>query len=206
MRTPGDTRSQAPSVTTFRHALVPTWAKVAAWLVPLSCVPSIVWRLVDSIERLAENETRCAVTGEGLGEQIYVTAGLPVLQLGAALLTLGLIRPWGEVTPSWMPAVGGRRIPVALAAGVAATGAVIVMVIYWYGVVEDLWGPILLEEPVEPREAAPPGCADGLGWSVLRWYLPMAVWGPLLTALTIHYIRRRGRGRQRRDHSSVSRA
>ncbi len=167
-------------------------------MVPLSCLPSIVWRLVDSIERLAENEAPCAVTGGGLAEQIYVTAGLPVLQLGTALLTVGLIRPWGEVTPSWIPAVGSRRIPVALAAGVAATGAVSVMAIYWYGVVEDLWGPILLDEPIEPGEVAPPGCREGLGWSVLRWYLPMAVWGPILTALTFHYIRRR---RHLTDHA-----
>ncbi|MET1006423.1 MAG: hypothetical protein ABWX96_12790 [Propionibacteriaceae bacterium] len=37
---------------------------------------------------------------------------------GAALgsiLTIGLIRPWGEVFPRWMPWLGGREVPVAAA-------------------------------------------------------------------------------------------
>ncbi|GGM12587.1 hypothetical protein ACFQBY_06785 [Promicromonospora citrea] len=32
------------------------------------------------------------------------------------VLTLGLIRPWGEVFPRWMPGLAGRRVPVAAAA------------------------------------------------------------------------------------------
>lgn len=41
------------------------------------------------------------------------------------VLTLGLIRPWGETFPRWMPAVAGRPVPVAFAAvpgGVVAAG------------------------------------------------------------------------------------
>lgn len=41
------------------------------------------------------------------------------LSLGAwlgVLLTIGLIRPWGEVFPRWFPVVGGRPVPVAFAA------------------------------------------------------------------------------------------
>jgi len=30
-------------------------------------------------------------------------------------LTLGLIRPWGEVFPRWLPGIRGRRVPVTLA-------------------------------------------------------------------------------------------
>lgn len=32
------------------------------------------------------------------------------------LLTIGLIRPWGEVFPRWFPVVGGRPVPIAVAA------------------------------------------------------------------------------------------
>ncbi|MBP2409144.1 hypothetical protein [Brachybacterium fresconis] len=32
------------------------------------------------------------------------------------LLTIGLIRPWGETFPRWFPAVGGRPVPIATAA------------------------------------------------------------------------------------------
>jgi len=38
---------------------------------------------------------------------------LPSVQLGLALLTIGLIRPWGEVFPRWLPALGRQRAPVA---------------------------------------------------------------------------------------------
>lgn len=31
-------------------------------------------------------------------------------------LTLGLIRPWGEIFPRWMPGLAGRRVPIAAAA------------------------------------------------------------------------------------------
>jgi len=32
--------------------------------------------------------------------------------LGGAVLTVGLIRPWGEVWPSWIPVLRGRPVPV----------------------------------------------------------------------------------------------
>lgn len=32
------------------------------------------------------------------------------------ILTLGLIRPWGEVFPRWFPGVGGRSVPLAVVA------------------------------------------------------------------------------------------
>jgi hypothetical protein len=46
-------------------------------------------------------------------EQLYLLAVLPAAQLGLALLTVGLIRPWGEVFPRWLPAlvVAGWRWP-----------------------------------------------------------------------------------------------
>lgn len=51
-----------------------------------------------------------------------------VLSSGAWLgfvLTLGLIRPWGEVFPRWVPVLAGRPVPVAAAAvpgGIVAAG------------------------------------------------------------------------------------
>ncbi|MGH3480307.1 MAG: hypothetical protein ACRDQD_26160 [Nocardioidaceae bacterium] len=36
---------------------------------------------------------------------------LTVVTEGLALLTLGLVRPWGERVPGWIPHVGGRHIP-----------------------------------------------------------------------------------------------
>ena len=49
--------------------------------------------------------------------------GLGFAALGGAVLTLGLIRPWGEVWPRWVPVVHGRPMPVrvpVLAGGLVA--------------------------------------------------------------------------------------
>ncbi len=43
------------------------------------------------------------------------------------MLTTGLVRPWGEVFPRWLPRVGGRTVPVALAVVPASIVAVMVM-------------------------------------------------------------------------------
>ena len=39
-----------------------------------------------------------------------------------ALLTLGLVRPWGEIVPVWVPRLGGRRIPPAAVVVPATAG------------------------------------------------------------------------------------
>lgn len=169
-----------PSQPAFRPELVPTWAKVAAWSVPLTTVPSVAWRLVTVLENLITGDDPCG-TSE-VGERIYVLAVLPSVQLGLALLTTGLIRPWGEVFPRWIPAVGGRRVPVALAVGVAVAGAIAITAIGLQTV---------FVEPV-PQADLPPRCHE-LGWDQLRWYLPMVLWPPLLLAVTWHYLQRRRR-------------
>lgn len=53
-------------------------------------------------------------------------AGLGLLAIGGAVLTLGLIRPWGEVFPRWIPGLGGRPVPV------------------WVAVVPGAWAAILI--------------------------------------------------------------
>lgn len=50
---------------------------------------------------------------------VLVFGGLPV---GGALLTVGLVRPWGEVFPRWIPLLRRRRVPIwfAVIPGAAA--------------------------------------------------------------------------------------
>jgi hypothetical protein len=159
---------------------VPTWAKLAAWAVPLTVLPSATWRLVDAINGFLHGHP-CAAPGNPLWEKIYVPF-LSFGSIGLALLTVGLIRPWGEVFPRWLPAVGGRRVPVAFAVSAATTGAVLVSVFMIRGLFMD-------NEPLHPL---PPGCVVP-GWEVIRWYVPMVLWPPLLLAVTWHYWRRRTR-------------
>ena len=171
---------------TFRSERVPTWAKVAAWAVPLTTIPSITWRMITVVGGLVGGGNPCvgpSVTS--LGEAVYLVAVLPSVQLGLALLTVGLVRPWGEVLPRWIPVLGGRRVPLTLAVGAATTGAVLLALVLGSGPVLDALGM-----PREPLRPLPPGCTPP-GWDVMRWYLPLYLWPPLLLAVTWHHLRRR---------------
>jgi hypothetical protein len=152
---------------TFRPELVPTWAKLAAWAVPLTTIPSITWRLGNVLGGLGSGDPCVVGAGAPLVEQLYLLVVPPGVQLALALLTVGLIRPWGEVLPRWLPLLGGRQVPVGVAVGAATGGAVLVAVWLWIGVVMDLLG--VQPTPLEP---VPPGCSVPW-WDVLRWYTPM---------------------------------
>jgi hypothetical protein len=52
----------------------------------------------------------------GFGEPIlWAGLGLAVSAAAGAWLTSGLIRPWGEVFPRWIPLLRGKRVPIRLA-------------------------------------------------------------------------------------------
>jgi hypothetical protein len=165
-------------MTTFRAELVPTWAKIAAWAVPVTVLPSATWRLVSWSESLVRGGHPCAAPDDPLWEKIYVPS-LSFVSLGLALLTLGLVRPWGEVFPRRLPGVGGRRVPMSFAVGAATTGALLVaaFIVYW-------------TRGAGPSNPLPPGCTVP-GWDILVFYAPMVLWPPLLLAVTGHYLWRR---------------
>lgn len=155
----------------------PRWAVVAAHVVPLLALPSGVWRLLLAAgHRGGYTEAgyeAMGITGWGA---VYVV-GLSVVGEALALLTLGLVRPWGEVLPDWVPLLGGRRVPVMAAVVPAAVGAVALTV---------MWTPFLLWWAVPHADMTP------LGNTVTGClYLPMVAWGPLLAAVTVSYCRRR---------------
>lgn len=52
---------------------------------------------------------------DDLGNGVYAGAGLAILAVGGAVLTLGLVQRWGEVFPHWMLGLAGHRVPVGLA-------------------------------------------------------------------------------------------
>lgn len=120
----------------------------------------------------------CAAPGRPLWEVAYIPS-LSVISLGLASLTIGLVRPWGEVFPAWLPWIGGRRVPLAFAVTAATAGAVLVAAFIVRAAVAG-----------EPSRPLPPGCSPP-GWDVLRFYVPMVLWPPLLLAVTWHHYRRR---------------
>jgi hypothetical protein len=159
--------------------LAPVWATRAAHLVSLVVLPAALWRLA-------------VAAGFSMGLTPEETAGVPgwqslwmlVLSLvteGAALLTLGLVKPWGERVPEWIPHIGGRAIPARPVVAVAATGALALQLIWTFA----------LRHPDLPGLEFTSG-----GWRALcvACYLPALLWAPLLAAVTYAYYRRRLKG------------
>ncbi|GAB3484240.1 hypothetical protein [Amycolatopsis cihanbeyliensis] len=162
----------------------PRWAVWAAYAVPLCLLPSSIWRAQLVIEK-------------GLEEGWYLLA-LSLLEMGLGLLTLGLVHSWGEVVPRWVPALGGRRIPIGAAVVPAACGTLAVTVltaVMLFNRLFNLLGgkPETVEEAralsvVEvPANAELGGVEPWIAWL----YAPSLAWGPLLGLVTFAYYRRR---------------
>jgi hypothetical protein len=77
------------------------------------------------------------------------------------ILTIGLIRPWGEVFPRWIPGVAGRSVPVWIAAG---SGALVAAILCVSAV------PMI-------RQFATEGLLEALGSALV---FPLWCWGPAL--------------------------
>src|SRR5690625_3381049 len=102
------------------------WAVVAAWVSALAGLAPVMWRVHMLLwgagwDLAPEYRSQPQLIG-------YVLA-LCVLEAIASLLVLGLVRPWGEVWPRWLPVVAGRLIPPWLVVAVASLGALAVTVI-----------------------------------------------------------------------------
>jgi len=82
--------------------------------------------------------SRPAVRGARLDHAVVIVLG--AVCKGFALLSLGLVRPWGEVVPDWVPIVRGRRIPVLVAVVPAVAGAVAL-----------IFSSVVVDEPGEHR-------------------------------------------------------
>lgn len=93
---------------------------------------------------------------------------LGLAAIGASVLTIGLIRPWGEVFPRWLPWLRGRPVPVLVPAVLAVT----------VGAAITIAGRSVLQVAF-----------DEDAWLLL--VLPLPVWGPLLVAAGVAYHLRR---------------
>ena len=159
---------------------VPRWARVVAHIVPLTTLPSGLWRIAIacgfSLGMLDHGEP---IDVHGW-ESVYLIC-LSLTIEGFALLAFGLVRPWGERAPRWLPVIAGHRVPPRLVVAAAATGTVLVTFIaLMFSVPAD---------SISDLEATDAGRAVAVAC-----YLPLLLWGPLLGALTIAYHRRRCRG------------
>jgi len=153
--------------------------RVAAFAGPLCVLPSAAWRLSLVIHLSTGGSDPCVIGGTG--ELVYITA-LSVVSMGAALLSIGPVRPWGEVFPLWLPIVGGRPVPLRVATAVALAGATLIGLLMVYGLLNLSFG--------QPPPMLPPGCEQPGFWTMIL-YLPLIAWSPLLLLVTLDYYRRR---------------
>ncbi len=159
----------------------PRWARRAATLTVLTTVPSGVWRCSMALGLpvgVDDNYHR-----DHFGFPSWGTAyvfGLTLLLVSLALLTLGLVRRWGEVTPSWIPYAGGRRV-IPLAAIIPAGIGAVALTLLWASAFSNL-GEIFALYGLE-------GAARVV---VIACYMPLLLWGPMLAAVTVSYARRTG--------------
>jgi hypothetical protein len=153
------------------------WALVSAHAVPLLTLPSGLWRLALAAGIDVGIRPLPTVT---VADAISFV-GLSVLCEGLALLTLGLVRPWGERVPRWLPLLGGRRVAPFAAIVPAALGSVALALIWAYSfhTFPDI-GSLRFAEP-------------GRHVLVVACYLPLLLWAPLLAAVTWAYYLRRCR-------------
>ncbi|MFG1816016.1 hypothetical protein ACGFIF_19795 [Kribbella sp. NPDC049174] len=98
------------------------WATIVAVLCPMPyALLRMTWLLPNPIGfDAAELNAEPGIKLFGLG--------LGVIALTAGIVTLGLIRPWGEVWPRWIPFVAGRPVPIKAAVIPGAVAATLLLV------------------------------------------------------------------------------
>lgn len=154
-------RARVPVTIAAAACALPYLVARASWLTP--------WPLLGPSREVLDSSPATLVTGLLLG----------IAMLVGALLTLGLILPWGERFPRWLPRVGGRPVPVPL----AVAPALLVAVLFTVG------GVGLLGIGASAQETGAP-VVDALTMALV---LPFWLWGPLLALAAWGYALHRRR-------------
>jgi hypothetical protein len=119
-------------------------------------------------------------TAQTVGGGAQAGAALGTVAICGAALTLGLSRPWGETFPRWLPFIGGRPVPPALAIVPATVVAILVTaagLMFWRRTLLGTGAFTLI----------------GGNWAALAPELLWPIWGGALAAATLAYaLRRRG--------------
>ncbi|MFJ2744420.1 hypothetical protein ACIO3O_32755 [Streptomyces sp. NPDC087440] len=154
----------------------PRWAVLAAHLTTLVVLPSGLWRILLVCGYPAGYTTAGFIPFETLDAKAWMLM-LSVVSELVALLTIGLVRPWGEVVPRWIPLVGGCRVH-PLAATVPALLGAAALTLLWANLP---WWWTFPHDDMTPTGSLVVGIL----------YQPLILWGPLTAAVAISYYRRR---------------
>ncbi len=112
-------------------------------------------------------------------------AALATIAVGGAVLTLGLVRGWGEVFPRWLPFLATKRVPIWLAVIPASLVSALVTQAGLMYVRLTLDGTLV--EEFGGGDAA----LTSENWAALGPELLWPVWGVALGAATLAYYYRR---------------
>ncbi|MFE2854466.1 hypothetical protein ACFXJO_25530 [Streptomyces lavendulae] len=154
-----------------------------ARLAALAPLPTGLWRIAGAfgVPLGFSGGDALADVRFGSGFSLYMI-GLSLFAEMLGFLTLGLVQRWGEVTPGWLPLIGGRRVPPLAAVIPAGLGAAVLTLLGVMGAIG--WN--------DPGNMGAPGSPTGVAyWVMTACYLPLVAWGPLLAAVTLAYHRRR---------------
>ncbi|MFF9017419.1 hypothetical protein ACF09C_31215 [Streptomyces sp. NPDC014870] len=164
---------------------VPRGIKWAAYAIPLCALPSGLWRIA-----LVVGWPDWYAGHDWLpGERLYVLS-LSLVAECLALLTLGLVQPWGERLPTWIPFAGGRVLPVRAVVVPAGIGAFLATSLAAYATLNYVFRFV---PPLNDTGEAFPTSGPG-AWALWACYIPILAWGPLLAVVTRAYYLRRTQG------------
>jgi hypothetical protein len=172
---------------------VPRWARIAALAIPLTVLPSSLWRIAVCTFHapITRSDLLSHVTSSGLpGVPLWLYVIL--LSIASELLAftaVGLVSTWGEVVPRWIPVLRGRRVPTLSAVIPAALGATVLTLLWTWVAVAMSLGLRIDGRP--QTQLSPVSFTDWPGLVAVAAYAPLLLWGPLLAAVAVAYWRRR---------------
>jgi hypothetical protein len=159
-------------------------AVFVAHAVPLTVLPAGVWRMVLGLG-VPLGFSPAALKADDMPRwgTVWVIL-LTLLTEALALLSLGLVRPWGEVVPDWVPGLARRRIPPVAVVFAGSAGGLILTVMWTFAVVGLF--PVAGLDRVDQF-------TGGAGWRALliACYAPAVLRGPTVLWLSYDYHRRR---------------
>ena len=158
------------------------WSRWVRWGRPAVAV-AIVVPLLYATTRIAwALDVPLGVSAEsldGLGSGRWAGLGLALAAVGGAALTWGLVARWGEVLWTWVPRIGGRPIPVAMA---LVPGILVAAAVFSGGL--SFWRMLIADE----LWTVPGQMSDWGAWGPeTLWPL----WGVALAVACLAYLGRR---------------
>ncbi|MET3848839.1 MULTISPECIES: hypothetical protein [unclassified Paenibacillus] len=168
------------------HRLMNRLGRIATVIAALAPVPYAVSRFAWALNIPLGVDSSFVRDFPRMNPMAYVTEWVfGSLCIGGGLLTLGLIKKWGEVFPRWFPFVGGKRVPISLAVipslfvAVPVTAAGVVFSFAYLGILFNFI----------PLDGFPLNAVQGGIGPMILW----VPWGVALgVAAVTYYYRRRG--------------